>query len=64
MASKRVFENLYIDIRNYCYAHGNMAYCSDDGYLFWSSIPVNNVNDISASSETVTRYTVPYTALH
>jgi hypothetical protein len=60
----RVFENLYIDVRNYSYAHGNMADCSDDGYLLWSSIPVNNVNDISASSKTSTCYTVLYPALH
>jgi hypothetical protein len=60
----RVFENLYIDVRNYRYAHGNMADCSDDGYLLWSSIPVNNVNDISASSKTSTCYTVLYPALH
>ena len=59
-----VFENLYIDVRNYCYAHGNMADRSDDGYLLWSSIPVNNVNDISASPKTVTYYTVSYPAIH
>jgi hypothetical protein len=64
MAGKQVFENLYIDVRNYCYAHGNMADCSDDGYLLRSSIPVNNVNHISASSKTVTCYTVSYPAIH
>jgi len=64
MAIKQVFENLYIDVMNYWYAHGNMADCSDNGYLLWSTIPVDNVNDISASSKTVTCYTVSYSALH
>jgi len=68
MASKQIFENLYIDVRNYCYAYGNMADCSDNGRLLCSSISVNNVNDISTSSKPqptpVTRYTVSYSELH
>jgi hypothetical protein len=41
---------------------------SDNGCLLCSSIPVNNVNDISTSSEhqptPVTCYTISYSALH
>lgn len=60
----RVFENLYIDIKNHLYAHGDMADCPDDGGLRCSSILANNVNNISASSEIVTCYAVSFPVLH
>jgi hypothetical protein len=57
-------ENLYIDVKNYVYAHGYMADCSDNGCLLCSSILANNVNNISASSKIVTCYAVSFPALH
>jgi len=54
----KVLENLYIDVKNYPYAYGDMADCPDDGSLRCSSILANNVDNISTSSETVTFYSI------
>ena len=54
----KVLENLYIDVKNYPYAYGDMADCSDDRRLRFASILANNVINISTPSEIVTFYSI------
>jgi hypothetical protein len=61
--SSKKFENLYIDVPKYQYAHGHLADSPDDDCGWINSSLTNMVNN-DASSKIVTGYTASPTNSH